>query len=189
MTRLEIVMIVLLVLLVTCFSGAAIWWEPAVKTPYDTQSATGGFTIRVTARREFGLGLDARGGIVRYEHRADDQSEWIAITSFRLPTLDPIPPDQIRFLDAQRAYFFHEFVFGITIDGGHTWVIRGRPARSAVTGTRLVYHRIDHVLIAPDGVGTMSVSAYPGQPPPLAVDLVTADFGVTWQDALSAGTD
>ncbi len=142
--------------------------------------ACGPFEIRARALREGKLGLNAPGGIHSYESRHDAASSWLPITSFRYSTADMIPRDQIRFVNDTFAYFFHEFVFAVTTDGGKTWTVRGEPDASFDTLHQWTSPRIQAVTMNESGRGTMRVSAYPWQQL-RSTELSTDDFGKTWK--------
>ena len=170
------------VIFFTCL-GATLFWVFRSFSPHQVdeyQVSSGSLQLRAHASREGGIGLNAPGGIYRYEYRPDPQSAWTLITEFRYRTPEPIPRGQIRFVNDQCAYFFHEFVFGVTTDGGRSWTIRGKPGRSFDTLHLWAFPRIDSVTIDEGGNGVMHVSPYEWQTLN-SNELTTNDFGRTWK--------
>jgi hypothetical protein len=154
-------------------------WFPRAK-PYDQYSLTGeSLAIQVTAREQRFMALAAPGGIYDYEARRLPDGRWETILSFRYSSTEPIPRGQIVFLDRDIAYFYHEFIFAMTTDGGRSWTVRGEPERSFDATLQWRFPRIEHVALAADGTGLMRVSPYSWHKFTYR-QLSTNDFGRTW---------
>ena len=168
--------------LLACLAAGVFWirafLEPDLIDEYLV--SRGRIELRVRAGREGGLGQNAPGGIYHYETRSAATAPWQSITVFRYSEPNSIPRGQIRFVNDSCVYFFHEFVFGVSTDGGLSWTIRGEPEKSLNTLHQWAFPRIESVSINEDGTGVMRVSPYRWQTL-ASTELTTDDFGKTWK--------
>ena len=154
-----------------------------VPREYESYTASSdAIEIRVRAPKEGELGLAVPGGVFHYESRTPSDQKWTPITSFRFSRPDPIPRDQIHFVDGDLIYFHHEFVLGVSTDGGESWVIHGEPDLSFDTLRPWRYPRITSVTIQADGTGVMEIEPYYSTTTFDFETVTTKDFGRTWQD-------
>jgi hypothetical protein len=131
----------------------------------------------------------APGAYYRYEVKTASDWRWRKIIMYRLPTPSPIPRNQFRRLGDACAYFFVEDLFGITRDGGSTWLFRGGFIGGVSYPPFSVqqldpWARIESLTINKDGTGTIrllnydyaKMKSFPDQ------DFETVDFGATWTE-------
>lgn len=138
------------------------------------------FDCRVAAFHERGRGLAAPGAFYRYEVKAASDDYWRRIATFRGSSPEPITNHFMTQVTNECAYFYHEHVFGVTVDSGETWSIKGGPDYPPVVNGLANPIHIETVAIYSDGVGEMKLSVHENQSWIPDQVFVTSDFGQTW---------
>lgn len=160
-------------------SGAYRTWQVGVQ--FDQRVFPGvSFDYRITAFHERGMMLAAPGAFYRYEVKRTSNSNWRIIATFRGSSPDPIANYCLTQVTDACAFFYHEQVYGLTVDGGETWSIKGGPDYPPIVSGRTDIIHIESVEISAEGDGEMRASIYENEEWVPYQGFVTADFGQTW---------
>jgi hypothetical protein len=135
------------------------------------------FKIRVTRRTEENGGFVA-GAYYVFQSAVAGSDEWKDIMVFRHDDPNPIPREQIQFVDNLVGYIFMGWVYAITTDGGQTWFVWDAK-RDLPNWECCNYSLIKEVNLAHDGTGTMMLNTIPGRQGEVP-KLYTRDYGRHW---------
>jgi hypothetical protein len=139
-------------------------WETTNKT----------FKVRVNKYAEESGGFVA-GAYYAFESTRVVSDKWKEFMIIHHDDPDPIPHEQVRFVNDQVGYVFMVYKYAVTTDSGDTWalwdIVKDLPdwQRSRAA--------IKEVQIAPDGSGKMILTPFTNQPAP---ELHTKDYGRHW---------
>lgn len=146
-----------------------------VSETWETTNKT--FKIRVTKRTEENGGFVA-GAYYVFQSTVAGSNEWKEIMTFRHDDPNPIPREQIRFLDDQVGYAFMGWMYAVTTDGGQTWFVWD--AKKDLPNWECCnYSLISEINIAHGGTGTMTLNPIQGRRGEVP-ELHTKDYGRHW---------
>jgi len=148
-----------------------------VTESFETSNHT--FKLRVERHAEVGGFMAVLNGAYYVFRAASVGSDnWHDIMTFRHDDPNPIPRDQVRFVNERVGFVFMGWLYAASTDGGATWTVwnakRDLPNRQCCS-----YQTIANVELNADGSGTMTLSPIeerPGEVP----QLHTNDFGRHW---------
>ena len=166
--------IIIFIALVVVAIGTYKPWIGAVTESWEAQNDN--FKIRVERRAENCLFLC--GAYYIFQSSPASSDSWREIMTFRHDDSNPIPRDQVRFVNDRIGYVFMGWKYSVTTDGGATWSIWDA-TNDLPNWECCNYGLIKDVLIAPDGTGVMTlnpISQRRGEVP----ELHTKDFGQHW---------
>jgi hypothetical protein len=171
----------LIVAVITLCLGVLIWGlytfssdRGAVIDRWEVSNAE--FKVCITAYRE--RALFTPGAFYVFQSTATDSNDLHNILTVRTDEPNPIPRDDIRFVNNQTAYFFMSNYYAVTTDGGRTWSIWDAEKNLAYRQHNL-WPSIKEVHLETSGAGKMIL-------PPLvdqggvAPPLHTNDYGRHW---------
>ncbi|NOT58764.1 MAG: hypothetical protein HOP19_00925 [Acidobacteria bacterium] len=142
---------------------------------YDT--ANHSFRIRVSRYAERNGGL-VPGAYYVFQSAPLNSEKWRDIMTFRHDDPNPIPRDQIRFVNDNVGYVFMGWMYAVTTDGGASWAVWD--AQQDLPKWQCCNYRlIGDVKLAADGLGTMTLNPIPersGEVP----QLYTRDYSRHW---------
>lgn len=112
-----------------------------------------------------------------FQSSSGGTNEWHEITTLLFDDPQPLPRDQVRFVNEQVGYFFMASTYGVTRDSGHTWFVFN-VRKDLPIGRPDSYLTIRGINIAPDGTGIMTL--YSKTPDEVVTQLHTLDYGQHW---------
>lgn len=143
---------------------------------FETSNHT--FKLRVDRHAEVGGFMPALGGAYYVFRSAPAGSDsWRDFMRFRHDDPNPIPRDQVRFLNERVAFAFIGWMYAVTTDGGVTWSVWSAD-RDLPKWRCCNYRLVKDVKLESDGTGKMTLNVIPdrGETPVLH----TKDFGRHW---------
>ena len=139
------------------------------------ETSNSAFKIRVTAYAEEGGIVGIRGAYYVFESAPIRSDTWREVMTYRHDDPDPIPRDQVRFVNDKIGYVFMVYKYAVTTDAGATWqtwyIVTDM---SNWSNSRA---RIKDVKIGEDGIGSMSLHPVLDQK---QTELFTKDYGRHW---------
>jgi hypothetical protein len=135
------------------------------------------FKVRVDRHAEKNGGF-VPGAYYVFRSAPSASNDWREIMTFRHDDPNPIPRDQVRFVNDRVGYVFMGWMYAVTLDGGGTWSVWNADTELPKWEC-CPYGLIGDVNIEPDGTGTMILHPIPkrqGEVPRLH----TKDFGQHW---------
>lgn len=135
------------------------------------------FRLRVDRRAEVGDFGPIAGAYYVFRSAAVGSDVWRNIMTFRHDDPNPIPRDQLRFLNDRVGFVFMGWMYAVTTDAGATWSVWDS-SRDLPKWQCCNYRLVKDVHLEPDGTGTMTLNVIPnrGEVP----ELRTKDFGRHW---------
>ncbi len=144
-----------------------------VNESWETSNRT--LRLRIDRRAEEGAWV---GGAYYVFQSAPGSESWKEIMTFRHDDPNPIPRDQVRFVNDQVAFVFMGWMYAVTTDAGGSWSV-WNAEKDLPKWHCCNYRLISSVNIDASGTGTMILNAIPerqGEVPKLR----TKDFGQHW---------
>ncbi|MBA2734700.1 MAG: hypothetical protein H0U54_17700 [Acidobacteria bacterium] len=142
---------------------------------WETSNQT--FKVKIDRHAEQNGGFVA-GAYYVFQSAPSTSNNWREIMTFRHDDPNPIPRDQVRFVNDRVGYVFMGWMYAVTTDGGATWSVWNAQT-DLPKWDCCNYRLIGSVNIVPDGTGTMILNPIPqrqGEVP----QLHTNDFGQHW---------
>ena len=142
------------------------------------ESTDSPFKIRINMHIERGGFMPALGGAYYVFQSAQlGSDEWREIMTFRHDDPNPIPADQVRFVNDKIAYVYMGWMYAVTTDSGISWNIwDGQKSLGNIKCCP--YGFIQSVRMEPDGTGKMTLDSHAE---PDTTKLTTRDFGQHWE--------
>ena len=142
--------------------------------PYRNQNDSQ-FWIRVTEHPETPSSTFIAGTFYSFDSGTTETGPWKSIMTVHLDDPDPIPSNQVLFVNDKIGYVYLYDKLAVTTDAGQSWSLwelaqapaKWRPRRAIIR----------NVILRADGSGTMTVEAFASQE---MVMLTTSDFGKSW---------
>jgi hypothetical protein len=135
------------------------------------------FTVRISSYPEKNGGFVA-GAYYRFESRSSDRKDWLTVMQFRHDDPDPIPRQNVRFLNSDVAFLFMGWKYAVTTNGGKHWRVWN--AEKDLAGWQCCnYGLIKEVELSQNGNGKMIMNPISGRRGEVA-ELFTSDFGDHW---------
>jgi hypothetical protein len=134
------------------------------------------FKVIVTAYRE--RALFTPGAFYVFQSAAKDSNGLHEVLTVRTDEPNPIPHDDIRFINNQTAYFFMSNYYAVTTDSGRTWSIWDAEKNLAYRQHNL-WPSIKEVHIESSGTGKMTLPPLVDQGAEVPL-LHTNDYGRHW---------
>lgn len=136
------------------------------------------FKLRVDRHAEVGTFMPVVAGAYYVFRSAPVGSgAWHDIMTFRHDDPNPIPRDQVRFLNERVGFVFMGWMYAVTTDAGATWSVWDS-SRDLPQWQCCNYRLIQDVHLQPDGTGSMTLNVIPGRGE--VTSLRTKDFGRHW---------
>ena len=143
---------------------------------FETSNQT--IRLRVDRHAEVGGFGPIAGAYYVFRSAPVGSDAWHDIMTFRHDDPNPIPRDQVRFLNERVAFVFMGWMYAVTVDRGATWSVWD--ARTNLPNWQCCNYRlITDVQLNADGIGTMTLHPIQdrrGEVPQLR----TRDFGRHW---------
>jgi hypothetical protein len=146
----------------------------SVSESWETSNRT--FRLRINRHSEENAWVG--GAYYVFQSARSDSESWHEIMTFRHDDPNPIPRDQVRFLNDQVAFVFMGWMYAVTTDDGRSWSV-WNAEKDLPKWDCCNYRLISTVNIDANGTGTMILSPIPqrqGEVPALR----TKDFGQHW---------
>ncbi len=143
---------------------------------FETSNRT--LKLRVDSHAEVGgFAAVVNGAYYVFRSAPVESNVWRDIMTFRHDDPNPIPRDQVRFLNERVAFVFMGWMYAVTTDAGVTWTVWDS-SRDLPKWQCCNYRLVKDVKLEPDGTGTMTLNVIPdrGEVPVLH----TKDFGRHW---------
>jgi hypothetical protein len=144
---------------------------------FETSNHT--FKLRVDRHAEVGGFMAIQNGAYYvFRSAAVGSDAWDDIMTFRHDDPNPIPLDQVRFVNERVGFVFMGWKYAVSTDGGATWKVWDA-TRDLRNWQCCNYRLIASVQLNADGNGTMTLSPIQdrrGEVP----ELHTSDFGRHW---------
>ena len=143
---------------------------------FETSNQT--FKLRVDRHAEVGGFMAVLNGAYYVFRSAPVGSDtWHDIMTFRHDDPNPIPRDQVRFVNERVGFVFMGWMYAVTTDTGATWTVWDS-SRDLPKWQCCNYRLVKDVKLEPDGTGIMTLNVIPdrGEVPVLR----TKDFGRHW---------
>jgi hypothetical protein len=139
---------------------------------FETSNHT--FRLRVDRHAEVGGFLNGAYYVFRSAPVGSDS--WHDIMTFRHDDPNPIPRDQVRFVNERVGFVFMGWMYAVSTDGGVTWSVWD--AHRDLKSQCCNYGLVQDVHLEPEGTGTMTLHVIPdrGEVPKLR----TNDYGRHW---------
>jgi len=134
------------------------------------------FRIRVERHAEFNAFVG--GAYYVFQSAQAGSDSWQKVFTFRHDDPNPIPRDQVRFVNDQVGFVFMGWMYAVTTDGGASWSVWNAET-DLPKGICCNYGLIASVNLQPDGRGTMILDPIPKRQGELP-QLHTKDFGQHW---------
>jgi hypothetical protein len=152
--------------------------EPAPgKLRETSQVANGSFRVRVDVYDDrYGKATSSRCH-VRLLTAPVGSDEWRQFGNAFFEHCEPDLRSRVRFVNEQVAYVYLQWRYTVTTDGGRNWTTWSVPDR--LKGVFYNQRLIEHVVIRPDGTGTMTLNPE-GVAAKQRVTLETQNFGRDW---------
>jgi hypothetical protein len=141
---------------------------------WETSNQT--FRVRVDAHSEEHVFLPGAYYVFRSAPAGSDH--WRDVMTFRHDDPNPIPRDQVRFVNDRVGFVFMGWMYAVTSDGGATWSV-WNAGNDLPNWQCCNYRLITDVKLNVDGTGTMTLHPIQdrrGEVPQLR----TKDFGRHW---------
>lgn len=142
---------------------------------YETSNQT--FRIRVNRHAERKGGFVA-GAYYAFQSAPVDADQWRDIMTFRHDDPNPIPRDNIRFLNNKVGYIFMGWTYAVTTDRGTSWSV-WNAQQDLPKWQCCNYRLIADVKLEEDGTGTMKMNTIPERSGEVH-ELHTKDYGRHW---------
>jgi hypothetical protein len=145
----------------------------AVSETWETSNQT--FRLRIDRRDE---NVWTSGAYYVFQSAPAGSDSWREIMVFRHDDPNPIPRDQVRFLNEQVGFVFMGWMYAVTTNGGASWST-WNAERDLPRWLCRNYRLIAAVNMQADGTGTMILNVITerqGEVP----QLHTKDFGKHW---------
>lgn len=134
------------------------------------------FWVRVTEHPEANASAFVAGSFYFFDSGPAETGPWRNILSVHLDDPDPIPTNNVRFVNAKIAYVFLYDKLAVTTDGGMLWssweLAQGnpewRPKRAIIRD----------IILSADGTGTMKIEVFASR---AKITLRSNDFGKSWE--------
>ena len=171
------VVLVFGILVAATWPAAMLFLPPRMGAIAETwETSNGSFKIRVD--RHFEENGVVTGAYYVFRSLPAGSDAWHDIMTFRHDDPNPIPRDQVRFLNDRVGFVFMGWMFAVTTDSGATWSVWDS-ARDLPNWQCCNYGLITDVQLNADGTGTMTLRPIQdrrGEVPQLR----TKDFGRHW---------
>lgn len=172
MTNKKAIILTISILLVVCFLGIGLIWPYKGEVFEQYESNNKYFKIKAIAYEEEGIiKLPMGGAYYEYQSAPINSENWQEIITIRHDDPNPISKDKIYFVNDQIGYFYMNYDYCITIDGGKNWIIGN--ATKDLPNWENYRESINTLKISPDGSGEMIFINK-------APTLYTKDYGKHW---------
>ena len=118
------------------------------------------------------------GAYYVFQSAPSGSESWHKIMTFRHDDPNPIPRDQVRFVNDQVAFVFMGWMYAVTNNGGRSWFV-WNAERDLPNWDCCNYRLIATVNIEASGTGTMILNPIPQRQGEVR-QLHTKDFGQHW---------
>jgi hypothetical protein len=146
-----------------------------IRETYETSNHA--FRVRVNNHAEENGGFVA-GAYYVFQSAPINSDQWRDIMVFRHDDPDPIPRDQIRFVNESTGYVFMGWMCAVTTDKGASWSVWD--ARQDLPKWQCCnYGLVSDVRLEADGTGAMRLNPIPGRSGEVP-ELRTNDYGKHW---------
>jgi hypothetical protein len=143
---------------------------------FETSNKT--FRLRVDRHAEVGGFMAVLNGAYYVFRSAPVGSDnWHDIMTFRHDDPNPIPRDQVRFVNERVGFVFMGWMYAVSTDGGATWFV-WHADRDLPKWQFCNYRLVEDVHLEPDGTGTMTLQVIADRCE--VSKLRTNDFGRHW---------
>src|SRR5215475_10778411 len=130
-----------------------------IRETYETSNHA--FRVRVNRHAEENGGFVA-GAYYVFQSAPMGSDQWRDVMIFRHDDPDPIPRDQIRFLNENIGYAFMGWMYAVTTDQGASWsvwdALRDLPKWQCCN-----YRLVGDVKLEMNGTGVMKLNTIPGR--------------------------
>jgi hypothetical protein len=142
---------------------------------FETSNHT--FKLRVDRRAEVGGFMAVLDGAYYVFRSASVGSDnWHDIMTFRHDDPNPIPRDQVQFVNERVGFVFMGWMYAVSTDSGKTWSVWD--AHRDLKSHCCNYGLVQDVHLEPDGTGTMTLQVIPDRGE--VTKLRTNDYGRHW---------
>jgi hypothetical protein len=141
------------------------------------ETMNGSFKIRVDRHNEENGGSVA-GAYYVFRSAAVGSDNWRDVMTFRHDDPNPIPRDQLRFVNDRVGFVFMGWMYAVTSDGGANWSVWDA-GNDLPSWQCCNYRLISDVQLNADGTGTMTLRPIQDRRGEVPL-LRTKDFGRHW---------
>jgi hypothetical protein len=138
---------------------------------YETSNSS--FKIRAQLRQELKF---LPGSYIKFQSAVINENSWQDILTVYDEDSNPIPREQMRFINENVGYFFIRSFHAVTTNKGQTWTIYDLSKEASY---KCSFMLIDEVKMNADGTGEMIVYAHDDEKKNIP-KIHTSDFGQRW---------
>jgi hypothetical protein len=133
------------------------------------------FWIRITEHPEEKSSAFIAGSFYFFDSGSSKAGPWMNVMTVHLDDPDPVPSNNVRFVNSKLAYVFLYDKLAVTTDAGTSW--SSWELAQANAEWRLKRAIIRDVILSADGSGTMAIEVFASA---AKIGLRTYDFGKSW---------